>query len=112
MKRFLKEIIIMLLQLFMFYILPLLARKIDIIVFILLLIIGTFILSIVMSSLSKEKIKYFYPLLVAIFFIPSVFIYYNESALIHAVWYFVVSLFGLGIGIVINKVLVINKIRN
>ena len=36
-------------------------------------------------------------------FIPSVFIYYNESALIHSVWYFVVSVVGTAIGTVITK---------
>ena len=68
-----------------------------------LLIVGTFILSIIISSISKEKVKYFYPLVVSILFIPSIFIYYNETALIHIVWYFVDSLIGLVMGTIIYK---------
>lgn len=56
-----------------------------------------------MGIISTNKIKYFYPLITAILFIPSVFIYYNESALIHSVWYFVVSVVGTAIGTVITK---------
>lgn len=46
----------------------------------------------------KEKAKYVYPLLVSVLFIPSVFIYYNDSALIHSIWYLVISSVGLLIG--------------
>ena len=103
MKRFWKEILILIIQLFLFYILPLFAGPTDIMGLIFLIIVGTFILSIIISSISIEKIKYFYPLIVAIIFTPSIFIYYNESALIHIVWYFVDSLIGLAIGTIIYK---------
>ena len=103
MKKYWKEILILTIQLFLFYILPLFAGPTDLIGLVVLLIVGTFILSIIISSISKEKVKYFYPLVVSILFIPSIFIYYNESALIHTVWYFVDSLIGLVIGIIIYK---------
>ena len=57
-----------------------------------------------MGSLSKEKIKYLYPIVIAVLFIPSVFIYYNESALIHSLWYLVISIIGLLIGTIISKI--------
>ena len=69
--------------------------------------IMTFILSIVFASISKEKWKYLYPVIISILFIPSVFIYYNDSALIHTVWYFVDSFIGMLIGLIISKI--INK---
>ena len=47
--------------------------------------------------------KYTYPILTAIIFIPSVFIYYNDSALIHTIWYLIDSIIGLLIGVLINK---------
>lgn len=47
--------------------------------------------------LVANKVKLLYPIVIAILFIPSVFIYYNESALIHAVWYLVISTVGLAI---------------
>lgn len=108
MKKYLKEIIIFLLQLFMFYVFPLFAGPTDGMGMVLLIIITTFILSILIGILSKEKIKYLYSIIIAILFIPSVFIYYNESALIHSIWYLIIATIGLIIGILINKIF--NKI--
>lgn len=99
MRRFLKEIVIVLLQLFMFYIFPLFANPTDAIGMVLLIILATFTLSMVMGSFSDEKIKFLYPILCAILFIPSILIYYNESALVHSLWYLVVSFVGLFIGL-------------
>ena len=104
MKRYNKEIIILLIQLLMFYIFPLSAGPTDMMGMVVLIILSVFILSILIGSLSNEKIKYLYPLVVSILFIPSVFIYYNESALIHSLWYLVVSTIGLLIGLVIYKI--------
>lgn len=105
MKRYLKEIIILIIQLIMFYLFPLTAGPTDVMGMIIILIMSVFILSIIIGVLSKEKIKYLYPIIVAILFIPSIFIYYNESALIHAVWYLIVSILGIIIGTIINKIL-------
>ena len=104
MKRYLKEIIILIFQLFMFYISPLFAGPTDTMGMVLLIILTTLLLSIIIGSISKEKIKYLYPIIVAILFIPSIFIYYNESALIHSVWYLIVSSIGLLVGTIIYKV--------
>ena len=103
MKRYLKEIVILILQLFMFYIFPLFVGPTDAMGMVFLIILATLLLSIIIGSVSKEKIKYLYPIIVAILFIPSVFIYYNESALIHSIWYLVVSIVGLLVGTIIYK---------
>lgn len=103
MKRFIKEIVILLIQLFMFYIYPIYAGPIDPIGMVLIIILTTFVLSIIIGSISKEKIKYLYSIIISILFIPSVFIYYNESALVHAIWYLVISAIGLILGTIINK---------
>ena len=103
MKKYIKEIIILLIQLFVFYILPLFAGPTDMMGLVLLIILATLLLSTLIGSISKEKIKYLYPIIVAILFIPSIFIYYNESALIHSVWYLVVSMVGMLIGTIIYK---------
>lgn len=105
MKRFIKEIIILLIQLFMFYIFPLFAGPTDAMGMVLLIILATFVLSIIIGSISKEKIKYLYPIITSILFIPSIFIYYNESALIHSIWYLVVSFIGLIFGIGIYRLM-------
>ena len=101
--KYIKEIIILLIQLFMFYIFPLFAGPTDTIGMVLLILIVTFILSIVIASISKEKYKYLYPVVVSILFIPSVYIYYNETALIHSIWYLIVSGIGILLGSIINK---------
>jgi len=105
MKKYIKELVIYILQLFMFYIFPLFAGPTDTMGMVLLIIISTFILSVIMGSISKEKIKYLYPFIVAVIFIPTVMLYYNSSALIHSIWYLVISLVGLLIGTAINKLI-------
>ena len=44
-----------------------------------------------------------YPLFAGILFIPAVFIFYNSSALIYAVYYAAVALLGILIGFIILK---------
>ncbi|MBE6698799.1 MAG: hypothetical protein E7584_00945 [Ruminococcaceae bacterium] len=102
MKRYIKELIIFVLQLCMFYILPLFAGPADAIGMVLLIVLATLLLSLVIGVASDSKVKYLYPVVIAVTFIPSVFIYYNESALIHSVWYLIVSVVGLAIGSLIN----------
>lgn len=103
MKKYLKEIIILVIQLIMFYLFPLTAGPTDMMGLVLILLLVTILLSGILIIISTNKVKYLYPIIVAIIFIPSVFIYYNESALIHSLWYLVASLIGLIIGVIINK---------
>lgn len=103
MKKGIKEIIILLIQLFVFYILPLFAGPTDVVGLVLLIILATLLLSIIIGSISKEKVKYLYPILTALLFIPTIWIYYNESAFVHSLWYFVVASIGLFIGLIIYK---------
>ena len=103
MKRFVKEIIILVIQLFMFYIFPLFAGPTDAMGMVFLIICVTLLLSVIMASISKEKIKYLYPIIVSILFIPSIFIYYNETAFVHSLWYFIVSSVGIILGTIVEK---------
>lgn len=105
MKKYLKEIIIVLLQFFVFYILPLFAGPADIMGLVILLILVTLLLATILGAISNNKIKYCYPILISLLFIPSIWIYYNESALIHSVWYLVISAVGLLVGTAINKLI-------
>ena len=77
MKKYLKEIIILFIQLAMFYIFPLFAGPTDAMGMVFLIIFATFVLSFILEFLSKKRIKYLYPIIISIIFIPSVFIYYN-----------------------------------
>lgn len=87
----------------MFYIFPLFAGPTDAMGMVVLILLSTILLSMLMTSVSSSKIKYLYPLIVSLLFIPSVFIYYNESALVHALWYLVTGYIGGIIGVVIYK---------
>ena len=82
----------------MFYVFPLAAGPTDAMGMVFLIIVATFVLGMIMGVVSNKKVKYAYPLLISVLFIPSVFIQYNESALIHSVWYLVISSIGLLIG--------------
>lgn len=107
--RYIKEIIILVIQMFMFYIFPLFMYLYEPIGTVMMILMITFVLSVVLSIISKNKLKYLYPIIIAILFIPTVFIYYNESAFVHSIWYLVVSGVGLLIGIIAN--LIIRKVR-
>ena len=102
MKKYKKELIIILSQLFMFYIFPLFAGPTDAMGMVFLIWLSTIVLAILITNISDKKIKYLYPIIISILFIPSVFIFYNESALIHSLWYLISSSIGILIGIVIN----------
>ena len=109
MKKYIKEIIILSLQLFMFYIFPMFAGPTDAMGMVFLIIISTLVLSFVLGIISGNSLKFLYPIVTAVAFVPSVFIYYNQTALIHSVWYLVVSAVGLAVGTIIN--IIFNKVQ-
>lgn len=99
------EIIILAVQIFMFYIFPLLAGPTDVIGMVMIMIYVTFFISIVLGARGKAEWRILYPALIAVIFIPTVYIYYNESALVHSMWYLVVSGVGLLIGYLLKKII-------
>lgn len=103
MKRYVKECALLVCQILLFYLLPLFSEPTDAMGMVFLMLAGTFALSILMGLLPCRTIKYIYPLITAAIFVPSVFLYYNESALVHALWYLIVSLVGIGIGALARK---------
>lgn len=104
MKQYKKELIILIIQLFMFYIFPMFAGPTDAIGMVFLIMLSTIILGITIAIISNKKTKYLYPIVIALLFIPSIFIYYNESALIHSLWYLVTSSIGILIGTIIYTI--------
>lgn len=102
MKKYIKEIVVLVLQLLLFYVFPLSAGPTDAMGMVFLIICGTLLLSAMIGVLSDSNIKYLYPGVTMLVFIPSVFIYYNETALVHAVWYLVISAVGMGTGSLIR----------
>ena len=102
-QKYVGECAIFACQILLFYLLPLFAGPTDAMGMVFLMLAGTLALSILMGLLPCRTIKYIYPLITAAIFVPSVFLYYNESALVHALWYLIVSLVGVGIGALARK---------
>lgn len=98
MKRYIKELVILICQLFMFYIFPLFAGPTDAMGMVVLIILATFVLSLVLGVLSRSTLKWGYPAACALLFLPTVPIYYNFTATVHATWYLVISAAGLAVG--------------
>ena len=109
MKKHLKEIIIFIIQLLVFYILPLFAGPADTMGLVVLLILCTFILPLILGIIPNNNIRFLYPIVISILFIPSVFIYYNNSALIYTIWFIVDAYIGIFIGSLIH--IIINKLK-
>lgn len=98
MKKYIKELVIAVLQVLVFYAYPAYAFRIDPMGAVFLMLFATLVLSLVLGVCSRSSVKWGFPALCALLFLPTVPIYYNSSALVHALWYLVVSAVGLGCG--------------
>lgn len=105
MLKYLYECCVLVVQFLMFYIFPLFAGPTDSMGLVFFMLLFTFLLSLIITGISNNKIKYLYPVAVAILFLPTVLIYYNQSAFIHTAWYFVASLIGVLIGSILHRIL-------
>lgn len=103
--KFLFNFLPVLAQVLIFFCFPLLAGPTDTMGMVFIMLSATLIISFLIGLLQKSRFKYLYPVITAIIFIPSVFIYYNESALVHSLWYFVVSCIGLFFGALLCRIL-------
>lgn len=98
MKNYWKEILAALLQAALFWLLPLCAGPTDIMGMVVLMMIGTFALGALLGVSSKSMLRFALPPFAALVFLPSIPVYYNFTALIHVVWYLVLSYAGVGLG--------------
>lgn len=98
MKKYVKELVIVALQVLLFYAYPAYAFRIDPMGAVLIMVFLTLVLSLVLGILSRSSLKWVCPAVYAVLFLPTVPIYYNSSALVHALWYLVVSAVGLALG--------------
>lgn len=86
-----------------FYLLPFLIIDTGIGMMILLIILPLICFSCSFLYGFKNKLQWIFPLLVSLLYIPSVFIFYNSSAMIYAVIYAVISLGGMCVGYYLSK---------
>lgn len=95
------EAAILLIQLAAFYLYPLVAT--NPMGMVITLLLATLVLAVVWGAVARCRWRLLYPVAVAAAFVPSVFIYYNESALVHALWYLGVAAIGMMIGMLVRK---------
>ena len=108
MPKNIKESVVIFIQLLVFYVLPLFTPKGQEMGLILFVVVATLILSSIFGFISNNKLKYFYPIFISVLFIPSIFIYYNDSAFIYVFCHLLEAYLGLLIGVGI-KFLITNK---
>ena len=108
MGKYKKEIAAALIQLAIFWLVPLFftlsGGKGGAIFMVQVMLIGTIALSAFLCIESANKVKYFFPLFAAAMFFPTVPVYYNSSALIHSLWYLIASCIGMGMGALKKKI--------
>lgn len=102
MKKYWKELAALMLQLALFYLVPLAAGPTDGIGLVVVLLAGTFALSALLGGCSGGLTRLAYPPVVAALFIPSIFLYYNHTAAVHALWYLVTAYAGIGLGALVR----------
>ena len=105
MMRYRKEITLLILQLLVLYIPLLLSEPDETIGMVLWMLILTGVLSCLQGFFAKGAVKYLHPFATSLLFIPSVYIYYNESALIHALWYVCISMIGILLGTSLRRLI-------
>ena len=102
MKAFLRahipEAAAVIVQILLFYGIPLLAGPTDAIAMVLSMLFWTTVLSALLGGISASKLKFLHPVVAALVFMPSLPLYYNNSAWAHVLWYFTVSAIGLLLG--------------
>lgn len=103
MKTYAVELVMLLVQLMVFYFIPLFAGPTDAMGMVFLMLAATLVLSLILGWFSAHWNKLFWPFVVAVSFIPSVWIWYNSSALIHSVWYMIISAAGVLAGTGLRK---------
>lgn len=104
MKKYSKEIIVFVFQVMVFYLIPFTAGPTDGLGLVVVIWFATLLLSIVFGLVSQKKRKIIYPFVVAVLFIPTVYIHYNYTAFGHVVWYLIDSYLGVGIGSLIKMI--------
>ncbi len=97
------DITLFLVQIAVFYLFPLFSGEFDKVMIVFLIILCTFAVSLMSPMFLHKNIRFLYPIITPVLFIPSVFIYYNESALVQTLWYFIICVIGFSLGLILRK---------
>ena len=115
MKKYLKELIIAVIEtafLFLFPLIPMGNKDAHII----LIMALTLIVGIIGVAISNKKIKFLFPVFTTILVVPTMFMYYEPRVYGNIFWMFVFSLLAVIIGevlrlIVLGIVVLVKKVR-
>ncbi len=116
MKKYLKELIIAVIEIAFLYLFPLIPmgnRDAHII----LLMVITLIVGIVGVAISDKKIKFLFPVLATVMVVPTMFMYYEPRVYGNIFWMLVFSVLAVIIGeilrlIVLGVIKLVKKIRS
>ncbi len=86
-----------------FYLLPLLIKDTGSAMFILLIIVPIVVLICSLINGKKHGFSWQYLITIPILFTPTIFIFYNESAIIYVVIYLLIAIFAVYLGKTFNK---------
>ncbi len=116
MKKYLKELIIAIIEIAFLYLFPLIPMG-NKDAHIILLMVITLIIGIVGVAISDKKIKFLFPILTTIMVVPTMFMYYEPRVYGNIFWMFVFSFLAVIIGellrlIVLGIIKLVKKIRN
>lgn len=98
MEKLKKMLAYLLINIGMFYLLPSLMKDTGsaIIILLILMPLGCFLTSLAYGV--KNSFSWPYPIFVMLIFLPSIFIFYNESAMVYVFVYGFISLLGSFVG--------------
>lgn len=104
MKRNYEEIVIIIVQILMFYLFPLFVHRNHNNGIIVIILLATFMLAVGLGGISKKRIKYYYPIFITILFMPSLQIYDIELTVLDGLWCLLASTLGIITGdLIMNR---------
>lgn len=103
-----KELWVMILQFIVFLGSPMIAKLSGEVYGLLMVLLIIYPISVLALSIAiswmESKLKYLYPLYVAIIFLPIAYIFLNNSAYVYSVVFAGISAFGIMIGVISNYI--------
>ena len=103
-----KELWVMILQFIVFLGSPMIAKLSGEVYGLLMVLLIIYHISVLALSIAiswmESKLKYLYPLYVAIIFLPIAYIFLNNSAYVYSVVFAGISAFGIMIGVISNYI--------
>ena len=103
-----KELWVMILQFIVFWGSPIIAKLSGEVYGLLMVLLIIYPVSVLALSIAiswmESKLKYLYPLYVAIIFLPIAYIFLNNSAYVYSIVFAGISAFGIMIGVISNYI--------